>query len=182
LIFLTLLSVNFKGKPRCNMLFRTSLVTKRIVLQLLIRPAYANLVDQSPSNTPIVTQSLEVVMNSVLRSFATVALGSLLSVGSVYAADSPVPNVTSGQSALILAAATYPNGSARNNTPDNGAIRRANPNSRQGTQSISPQVNRPATGVNPRPPTLENGGIRNGYPTRQQTPAPSGSSQRGNTR
>lgn len=121
-------------------------------------------------------------MNSVLRSLATLALGSLLSVGPAYAGDPPVPNVTSGQAGLILAAATYPNGTARNNTPDNGAIRRANPNSRQGTQSISPPVNGPSTGVNPRPPTLENGGIRNGYPTRQQAPTPSGSSQRGNTR
>lgn len=124
-------------------------------------------------------------MNSVQRSLATLTLGSLLSVGPAYAGDSDdhqAPNVRSSEAAITLAAATYPNGTTRNNTPDNGAIRRANPNSRQGTQSISPPVNGPATGVNPRPPTLENGGIRNGYPTRQQAPTPSGSSQRGNTR
>lgn len=124
-------------------------------------------------------------MNCVLRSLTTLALGSVLSVGPAYASDAgdhQATTATSGQAALTLAAATYPNGAARNNTPDNGAIRRANPNSRQGTQSISPQVNRPATGVNPRPPTLENGGIRNGYPTRQQAPTPSGNSQRGNVR
>lgn len=124
-------------------------------------------------------------MNSVLRSLATLALGSLLSVGPVYADDPgghQASKVISERAGLILAAATYPNGAARNNTPDNGAIRRANPNSRQGTQSISPPVNGPATGVNPRPPTLENGGIRNGYPTRQQAPTPSGNSPRGNVR
>jgi len=124
-------------------------------------------------------------MNSVLRNLATLTLGSLLSVGPAYAGTAgnhQATNATSGQAALTLAAATYPNGAARNNTPDNGAIRRANPNSRQGTQSISPPVNRPATGVNPRSPTLENGGIRNGYPTRQQAPTPSGNSQRGNIR
>ena len=107
-------------------------------------------------------------MNSVLRSLATLALGSLLSVGPAYAGDPPVPNFTSGQAGLTLAAATYPNGTARNNTPDNGAIRRANPNSQQGTESSIPPVRGPNTAPNPRPPTLENGGIGNGYPTRQQ--------------
>ncbi|WP_268797392.1 hypothetical protein [Pseudomonas huanghezhanensis] len=123
-------------------------------------------------------------MNSVLRSLATLTLGSLLSVGPAYASDPgdhQAPNFSSGQAALTLAAATYPNGAARNNSPDNGAIRRANPNSRQGTQSISPSVRGPATGVNPRPPTLENGGIGNGYPTRQQAPRSSSGSERRST-
>lgn len=122
-------------------------------------------------------------MNSVLRSLATLALGSLLSVGPVYAAAHTETRVQPVSTAsLVLASATYPNGTTRNNTPDNGAIRRANPNSRQGTQSISPPVHGPATGVNPRPPTLENGGIGNGYPTRQQAPASSSPGQRGSTR
>jgi hypothetical protein len=118
-------------------------------------------------------------MKCVVRSLAILALGSLLSAGPAYAGDPgdhQALTVSAGQGALTLAGATG------NNTPDNGAIRRANPNSRQGTQSISPPVNRPAPGVNPRPPTLENGGIRNGYPTRQQAPAPSGNSQRGTIR
>ena len=117
-------------------------------------------------------------MNSVLRSLATITLGSLLSIGSAYATEQPHQR-DPGAAFPMLAAATYPNGTTRNNSPDNGAIRRANPNSRQGTQSISPPVRGPATGVNPRPPTLENGGIRNGYPTRQQAPAPSSITPRG---
>lgn len=122
-------------------------------------------------------------MNSVLRSLAALALGSVLSIGLGHAnsnsSDRQPSSGSPGQQPLSLAAATYPDGTTRNNVPDNGAIRRANPNSRQGTQSISPPVRGPATGVTPRAPTLENGGIGNGYPTRQQTPAPArGTEQR----
>ena len=117
-------------------------------------------------------------MNRVSRSLATLALGSLLSIGTAHAAD-PSSHSTAGQAPVLLAGSTYPNGATRNTAPDNGAIRRANPNSRQGTQSISPPVRGPATGFTPRQPTLENGGIRNGYPTRQQAPAPATVNPRG---
>ncbi|MBD8491554.1 hypothetical protein IFR09_05960 [Pseudomonas syringae] len=54
--------------------------------------------------------------------------------------------------------------------PYNSPIKRANPNSRQGTAPATPQGRTPGTAPTPRPPTLENGGIGNGYPSRQQTP------------
>ncbi|WNW13767.1 hypothetical protein RRX38_22260 [Pseudomonas sp. DTU_2021_1001937_2_SI_NGA_ILE_001] len=56
--------------------------------------------------------------------------------------------------------------------PYNSPIKRASPNSRQGTQSITPSAPGVNTAPTVRPPTLENGGIRNGYPTRQQAPVP----------
>ena len=105
-------------------------------------------------------------MNSFMRGLAVFTLASLGSAGVAQADDSNVSG------AMTLASASYPN---RTSSQDNGAIRRANPNSRQGTESIAPSVR----GVTPgaaqqRPPTLENGGIGNGYPTRQQSPRPSG--------
>ena len=57
-------------------------------------------------------------------------------------------------------------GSTRNN-PYNSPIRRANPNSMQGTQPGAPAIRGPNTVPVPRPPTLDNGGIGNRYP--QQT-------------
>lgn len=104
-------------------------------------------------------------MNSLRRGFVLLILAGLASVGVAQADDSNVSG------AMTLASASYPN---RTSSQDNGAIRRANPNSRQGTESIAPSVR----GVTPgaaqqRPPTLENGGIGNGYPTRQQSPRPS---------
>ncbi|MCU1750197.1 hypothetical protein [Pseudomonas sp. 6D_7.1_Bac1] len=48
--------------------------------------------------------------------------------------------------------------------PYNSPIRRANPNSMQGTQPNAPAVRGSTTVPVPRPPTLENGGIGNGYP------------------
>jgi hypothetical protein len=116
------------------------------------------------------------MMKSVLRHFASLLVGGVLSAGLAHASDVS----DSAHSPLVLATAAYPNGATRN-APDNGAIRRANPNSRQGTQSISPPVRGPATGVNPPSPTLENGGIRNGYPTRQQAPSSSSGSERRST-
>ncbi|CDF95586.1 MULTISPECIES: hypothetical protein [unclassified Pseudomonas] len=51
-----------------------------------------------------------------------------------------------------------------NNNPYNNPIRRANPNSMQGTQPNVPTIhNNPTVPMPPRP-TLENGGIGNGYP------------------
>lgn len=57
-----------------------------------------------------------------------------------------------------------------NSNPYNSPIKRANPNSRQGTAPATPPVRGPSTAPTPRAPTLENGGIGNGYPTRQQAP------------
>jgi hypothetical protein len=111
------------------------------------------------------------MMNSFSRRLAVVLLGGLLSAG-LAQADDP----TAG-SPPLMAAAGYPNRSI--NVPDNGAIRRANPNSRQGTESIAPRVGGPNLGpAQPRPPTLENGGIGNGYPSRQAPVRPANDAQR----
>ncbi|WP_434600955.1 hypothetical protein J3P91_15370 [Pseudomonas sp. Z4-7] len=59
-----------------------------------------------------------------------------------------------------------------NNNPYNSPIRRANPNSMQGTQPNVPGIRNNPTVPVPRPPTLENGGIGNGYP---RSGPPSGS-------
>ncbi|MDY7561513.1 hypothetical protein QN382_14645 [Pseudomonas sp. 10B1] len=72
---------------------------------------------------------------------------------------------------LAQAGANTPAGGANrnstfNNNPYNSPIRRANPNSRQGTTSSIPS-NRISPQTNPRPPTLENGGIGNGAQSRQ---------------
>lgn len=56
------------------------------------------------------------------------------------------------------------------NNPYNSPIRRANPNSMQGTQPNAPAIRGPNTVPVPRPPTLDNGGIGNRYP--QDRPAP----------
>lgn len=110
-------------------------------------------------------------MNSFLRHVAIVSLAGLLSVGLAQADEHAAP------SPQMLASANYPARSS--NTPDNGAIRRANPNSRQGTESISPTLRGPNLGpTQPRPPTLENGGIGNGQPSRQQSPRPSSGVER----
>ncbi|MFK3799298.1 hypothetical protein [Pseudomonas sp. NPDC088444] len=112
-------------------------------------------------------------MNSFLRCLALVFFSGLLGLGLAHAGE------RSAQSSTLLASATYPNRS--NNATDNGAIRRANPNSRQGTESISPSMRGPNLSPTPsRTPTLENGGIGNGYPTRQNAPRPSSTPQRGN--
>ncbi|WP_110948033.1 hypothetical protein [Pseudomonas bohemica] len=111
-------------------------------------------------------------MNSFLRRLALFSLSGLLTTSLAQAGDS------AAQSPQQLAAASAANRS--NNNSDNGAIRRANPNSRQGTQSISPTPRGP--NLNPAPqrsPTLENGGIGNGYPTRQSAPRPSSGNERG---
>ncbi|MCG6576086.1 hypothetical protein EGM97_15370 [Pseudomonas sp. AF32] len=57
-----------------------------------------------------------------------------------------------------------------NNNPYSNPIRRANPNSMQGTQPNVPTIRNNPTVPVPRPPTLENGGIGNGYP--RSGPAP----------
>lgn len=58
-----------------------------------------------------------------------------------------------------------------NTPPANDAIRRINPNSRQGTGASVPGAGGPSTAPVPRAPSLENGAIGNGYP-RHQAPPP----------
>lgn len=53
--------------------------------------------------------------------------------------------------------------------PYGSAVRRINPNSMQGTQPLVPQTPAERQQLNPRPPTLQNGGIGNGQNIR---PAP----------
>ncbi|WP_339482811.1 MULTISPECIES: hypothetical protein [unclassified Pseudomonas] len=57
-----------------------------------------------------------------------------------------------------------------NNNPYNSPTRRANPNSMQGTRSNVPTIHDNPTVPVLRPPTLENGGIGNGYPRSGQPP------------
>ncbi len=109
-------------------------------------------------------------MNSFPRRLAVLLLGGLLSAGLAQADDH------TAHSPSLLAAAGYPSRSI--NVPDNGAVRRANPNSRQGTESIAPRVGGNLGPTQTRPPTLENGGIGNGYPTRQQPARPGGDAER----
>lgn len=56
--------------------------------------------------------------------------------------------------------------------PQNSPIRRANPNSQQGTQPATPPLRGPSTQPNPRPPTLDNRGIGNGDNLRRQQQTP----------
>lgn len=93
-------------------------------------------------------------MNSSARLLALSTLGGLLLAGL----------------AGVSQAQTLPNSTINSGNPNNSPIHRANPNSRQGTESSIPPVRGPSTAPNPRPPTLENGGIRNGYDTRKQQP------------
>ena len=90
-------------------------------------------------------------MNSLVQK---AAFALCIALGGVTAAQAQeLPNSTSGSGA--------------NNNPYNSPIHRANPNSRQGTQPVTPPGRTPVTPPNIRPPTLENGGIQNGYPNRQ---------------
>ncbi|MVV50550.1 hypothetical protein EJA72_20270 [Pseudomonas sp. PB120] len=73
--------------------------------------------------------------------------------------------------ALPLLLAQSPTGAASN--PYNSPIRRANPNSMQGTQPSAPVIRGPNTVPVPRPPTLDNGGIGNRYPQDRTAPASS---------
>ena len=57
------------------------------------------------------------------------------------------------------------------NNPYNSPIRRANPNSMQGTQPTAPAIRGIQTGPTTRTPTLENGGIGNRYPQREAAPS-----------
>jgi hypothetical protein len=97
-------------------------------------------------------------MNRSILGFILLALGGFL--GPLAQAQAPSPH------APLLVAQNLPN--SGNNNPYNSPIRRANPNSMQGTQPSAPAIRGPNTVPVPRPPTLDNGGIGNRYP---QTPA-----------
>jgi hypothetical protein len=71
--------------------------------------------------------------------------------------------------APLQVAQSLPN--SGNNNPYNSPIRRANPNSMQGTQPSAPAIRSPNTVPVPRPPTLDNGGIGNRYPQDRSVPA-----------
>ncbi|CAB1402673.1 MULTISPECIES: hypothetical protein [unclassified Pseudomonas] len=69
---------------------------------------------------------------------------------------------------LILAQS--PTGNSNN--PYNSPIRRANPNSMQGTQPSTAPIRGPNTVPTPRQPTVENRGIGNGQPIRSAPSKP----------
>lgn len=86
-------------------------------------------------------------MNRLTRILLACGLGAIMSLG-----------LSCGVGAQDLPGSTYDN--QRNNP-----IHNANPNSRQGSESAMPPVRGPSTAPNPRPPTLQNGGVGNGRST-----------------
>ncbi|KPX42103.1 putative Lipoprotein [Pseudomonas syringae pv. helianthi] len=97
------------------------------------------------------------MMNSFLRSLAGGVLVAACGIGAAQAQTLP--------------GSTLDNSASSN--PYNSPIKRSNPNSRQGTESITPRAPGPNIAPPVRKPSLENGGIGNGYPTRQTAPRPS---------
>jgi hypothetical protein len=101
-------------------------------------------------------------MNRCVFGVIALALSGVLS--SLALADAAAP-----PSSPLLLAQNLPG--STNNNPYNNPIRRANPNSMQGTRPGIPVIRGPSTAPVPRPPTLENGGIGNRYPQDRQAPA-----------
>ena len=99
-------------------------------------------------------------MNRFVLGCTALVLSGVLS-NLAQAATAPPP------SSLLLAQS--PTGNASN--PYNSPIRRANPNSMQGTQPGAPVIRGPNTVPVPRPPTLDNGGIGNRYPQDRSPPS-----------
>lgn len=91
------------------------------------------------------------------------APAALLVVGFLVVA---LPADGAPQGSTPLLAQNLPN----SDNPYNSPIRRANPNSRQGSDSSAPPVHGPNTLPKPRPSTIENGAIQNGYPRDQSAP------------
>ncbi|UUQ64739.1 hypothetical protein NLK61_26675 [Pseudomonas fuscovaginae UPB0736] len=105
-------------------------------------------------------------MNSPIPGLTPLLAAGLLAVAiPVGAAPLDVTGEATGSAALLLAQ-NLPN----TDNPYNSPIRRANPNSRQGSEPATPPVRGPNTVPTPRPSTLENGAIGNGYPRQQQAP------------
>ena len=100
-------------------------------------------------------------MNRYVPGLIVLALSGVL--GQMAHADVDLPGVP------IHLAQNLPG--STNNNPYNNPIRRANPNSMQGTRPGIPVIRGPSTAPAPRPPTLENGGIGNRYPQDRQAPA-----------
>lgn len=96
-------------------------------------------------------------MNRLVQSLAALAFSGVLS----HSAQADAVTAP-----LLLAQS--PTGSTSN--PYNSPIRRANPNSMQGTQPSAPTIRGPNTVPVPRPPTLDNGGIGNRYPRDRSAP------------
>ena len=92
----------------------------------------------------------------------TIAFGATLLLLSGVLGNMAQADVALSSSPLLLAQS--PTGTSSN--PYNSPIRRANPNSMQGTQPAAPVIRGPNTVPVPRSPTLDNGGIGNGYPNR----------------
>jgi hypothetical protein len=84
-------------------------------------------------------------------------IAALILSGGAVCAESVAPSP-----ALFLAQS--PTGNSNN--PYNSPIRRANPNSMQGTQPAAPVIRGPNTVPVPRQPTVENRGIGNGQTPR----------------
>ncbi|WP_121185644.1 hypothetical protein [Pseudomonas parakoreensis] len=95
-------------------------------------------------------------MNRILPGIIVLLLGAGLAHAEVTAPSAP----------LLLAQS--PTGNSNN--PYNSPIRRANPNSMQGTQPSTPVIRGPNTVPVPSTPTVGNGGIGNGQ---QQRSVPS---------
>lgn len=98
-------------------------------------------------------------MNSLIHKFAALALTGWASAA-VFA-GSGIPTSSAPTIVSVLLAQNLPGNS---DSSYNSPTRRANPNSMQGTQPSAPAIKGPNTVPLPRPPTLENGGIGNGYP------------------
>lgn len=104
-------------------------------------------------------------MNRFVCGFTALALSGLGGTLAQAAADIGVLASIARQPVLL--AQNLP---GRADNPYNSPIRRANPNSMQGTQPAAPVIRGPNTVPVPRPPTLENGGIGNGYPREGAAP------------
>ena len=76
------------------------------------------------------------------------------------------PTTASAQSSVVVQGAN----SSTQNDPYANPIRRANPNSRQGTVPVTPVPRGPSTRPLTPAPTLENRGIGNGYPPSSPLP------------
>ncbi|MGC5698717.1 hypothetical protein J4P02_00780 [Pseudomonas sp. NFXW11] len=99
-------------------------------------------------------------MHPLIRALA--AIFALVWVAAPASAASPEAAPAKPLPASLQLAQNLP--ASGNNDPYSNPIRRANPNSMQGTQPANPSLHSPNTAPAKPAPTLENGGIGNGYP------------------
>jgi hypothetical protein len=104
-------------------------------------------------------------MNRLVLSLIVLALNGLLS-----SLAQARPEAVTAQDAARQPMFLAQNLPGSSDNPYNSPIRRANPNSMQGTRPSAPTVRSPNFVPVPRPPTLENGGIGNGYPRSSSVP------------